>query len=91
MICLNLGGSTYCAVAVLHLMNEMKQSSLTSLLKHTQLERLKRWCALKQEAGFHGRANKEDDSCYTFWFCATLSVMAKCCLWDITNDHQLIT
>ena len=31
----------------------------------------------EQEQGFHGRAHKQDDSCYAFWIGATLEVRER--------------
>ncbi|XP_006612654.1 geranylgeranyl transferase type-1 subunit beta isoform X2 [Apis dorsata] len=56
------GGSTYCAVASLFLMNE-----LHNVLTNDQLNRLKRWCLMRQDSGFHGRPGKPSDTCYSFW------------------------
>ncbi|VDK19193.1 unnamed protein product, partial [Anisakis simplex] len=66
------GGSTYCAVACLALSGHLWDGSV---LNAKQIERLKRWCVLKQNDGFHGRANKPDDSCYAFWVGATLKML----------------
>lgn len=63
------GGPTFCAVATLYLMGKME-----SALSPHQLERLKRWCMLRQESGFQGRPNKPVDTCYSFWVGATLQV-----------------
>ena len=75
MICLNVlslslcpGGSTYCALASLVLMNRL--NTLTS----DQLEKIKRWCIFRQKSGFHGRPNKPVDTCYSFWVGASLKV-----------------
>lgn len=46
-----------------------------SVLSRHQIERLKNWSILKQSTGFHGRVNKDDDTCYAFWIGATLSVL----------------
>lgn len=45
-----------------------------SVLSHKQIERLVKWALWKQDEGFHGRANKPDDSCYAFWIGGTLKV-----------------
>ena len=66
---LPLGGSTYCALASLVLMNRL-ETSLTS----DQLEKIKRWCIFRQKSGFHGRPNKPVDTCYSFWVGASLKV-----------------
>ncbi|KAF8361557.1 hypothetical protein PRIPAC_88480, partial [Pristionchus pacificus] len=66
------GGSTYCAIAALSLSNRLWDESV---LTRKQLERLTKWAIYKQEKGFHGRANKIDDSCYAFWIGATLEML----------------
>lgn len=55
------GGYTFCCVASLCLLNQLKQANISSLL---------RWLTNKQlekEGGFCGRSNKLVDSCYSFW------------------------
>ncbi|KOC69770.1 Geranylgeranyl transferase type-1 subunit beta [Habropoda laboriosa] len=64
------GGSTFCAVASLFLMNE-----LHNVLTEDQLNRLKRWCLMRQDGGFHGRPGKPSDTCYSFWVGATLEML----------------
>ncbi|OQV15238.1 Geranylgeranyl transferase type-1 subunit beta [Hypsibius exemplaris] len=34
-----------------------------------------RWCVFRQGGGFAGRANKPEDSCYSFWVGATLKLL----------------
>ncbi|XP_076623066.1 geranylgeranyl transferase type-1 subunit beta [Colletes latitarsis] len=63
------GGSTFCAVASLFLMNELH------ILTNDQLNRLRRWCIMRQDLGFHGRPGKPSDSCYSFWVGATLKML----------------
>ena len=65
------GGSTFCAVASLALLDRLCDESVLSA---RQIEALKRFALLKQDQGFHGRTNKPDDTCYAFWIGATLSV-----------------
>lgn len=48
----------------------------------TFLSRLRRWLVLRQASGFHGRANKPDDSCYTFWIGASLALLGSAGLVD---------
>lgn len=62
------GGSTFCAVASLHLMGTL--NTLTT----NQIERLKAWCLNRQTTGFNGRVNKPWDTCYSFWIGSTLKV-----------------
>ena len=64
------GGSTFCAVASLFLMNE-----LHNVLTQDQLNRLRRWCLMRQNSGFHGRPGKPFDTCYSFWVGATLQLL----------------
>lgn len=55
------GGYTFCCVASLCLLNQLRRANLSSLL---------RWLTNKQletEGGFCGRSNKLVDSCYSFW------------------------
>ncbi|KAI9009155.1 terpenoid cyclases/protein prenyltransferase alpha-alpha toroid [Hyaloraphidium curvatum] len=61
-------GSTFCAVASLALMQRLDvlASAKSKLLQ---------WCVLQQEKGFHGRTNKVDDTCYSFWVGATLAIL----------------
>jgi len=62
------GGTTYCAIASLALMNKLE--ILTEAEKNETIG----WCLSLQDGGFHGRANKDDDTCYSFWVGATLDV-----------------
>ena len=72
------GGSTYCAVAALHLMGR-----LDSALSPSQRRGLVRWCTARLAAetassslpGFCGRPNKPADTCYSFWVGGALSLL----------------
>ena len=64
------GGSTYCAVAALKLMNK-----LDSALSPIKRRRLERWCVNRLNEGFNGRPNKPDDTCYTFWIGGALDIL----------------
>lgn len=59
------GGSTYCVVASLALLNRLDILTKNSLLH---------WLISKQNEGFHGRINKPDDTCYGFWIGSCLDV-----------------
>jgi geranylgeranyl transferase type-1 subunit beta len=63
------GGSTFCAVAALSLMNRLDE------LDHQ--DGLIRWCLQRQNEGFNGRPHKPDDSCYSWWIGATLKLLNK--------------
>ena len=64
-----LGGSTFCAIASLHLMG-----TLDTCFSDHKFSRLKRWCLVRQKSGFQGRPNKPVDTCYSFWVGASLMV-----------------
>ncbi|EGT48126.1 hypothetical protein CAEBREN_32678 [Caenorhabditis brenneri] len=66
------GGSTFCAIASLALSNRLWTEEV---LTRRDIDRLIRWAIQKQEIGFHGRAHKPDDSCYSFWIGATLKIL----------------
>jgi len=66
------GGSTFCALAALALMNK-----LDALIPHRR-RRLERWLVMRmssEEYGFNGRPNKPVDTCYTFWVGASLAIL----------------
>jgi len=67
------GGSTFCGVAALKLMGKLDG------LGDERLQRLVRWCVLRQadNSGFMGRPNKPEDTCYSFWVGATLSLLGR--------------
>ena len=56
------GGSTYCAVASLYLMDRLEDG-----LSSCQRSQLVRWLVNRQRQGLNGRPDKDDDTCYTFW------------------------
>lgn len=75
------GGSTYCALASLHLVppssNYAGSSALLTPAQHAQTTR---WLLHCQEAGetgggFAGRTNKVQDACYCFWCGASLDIL----------------
>lgn len=63
------GGSCYCAVAALALMDRLGS------LSKDQRAALVKWCEMRQSTGYQGRTNKDPDSCYSFWVGATLSML----------------
>jgi len=72
------GGSTFCGVAALKLMGKLDD------LGDERLRRLVRWCVFRQadNSGFMGRPNKPEDTCYSFWVGATLSLLGRLDLCD---------
>ncbi|XP_074649953.1 geranylgeranyl transferase type-1 subunit beta-like [Tubulanus polymorphus] len=71
------GGSTFCGIASLVLMKKLDQAFTIK-----DLNRLKRWCILRQQTGFHSRPNKPEDTCYSFWVGATLKLLG---MFEMTN------
>ena len=76
------GGSTFCAIAALSLMNYLDQ------LDHQQ--ELIRWCLHRQSEGFNGRPNKPDDSCYSWWIVATLKLLQSHTLIDCRLNETFL-
>ena len=69
------GGSCYCAVASLALMNRLEDA-----LGPAQRRDLIAFCMQRQVAaggGYQGRTNKDADSCYSFWFGGTLQILGE--------------
>lgn len=75
------GGSTFCALASLHLMGH-----LDTCFKPRDLEKLKRWCLVRQKSGFQGRPNKPVDTCYSFWVGASLMLLD--CYSFVDKEHN---
>lgn len=63
------GGSTYCAIATLSLINQLDR------LGPRRLDGLRRWLIMRQISGFQGRPNKPEDTCYSFWIGASLKLL----------------
>ena len=70
------GGSTYCSVASLALMNSLHEIDLDSLLD---------WCIMSQGHGFTGRPEKPPDSCYSYWIGAVLNILGGL---SLCNDQH---
>ncbi|NXX96084.1 PGTB1 transferase, partial [Centropus bengalensis] len=64
------GGSTFCGIASLCLMGKLEE-----VFSEKELNRIRRWCIMRQQNGYHGRPNKPVDTCYSFWVGATLKKM----------------
>merc|ERR1719469_318013 len=61
------GGSIYTGLAALQLMGTISQ-----LPRRGQLIQ---WIVQRQVGGFQGRPNKDEDTCYSFWLGASLSLL----------------
>ncbi len=79
------GGSTYCALAALTLMDQ-----LHNVLTRKQMASLKRWCILKQSDGFQGRPNKDTDTCYSFWVGGALKLINAYNLVNIESNERFV-
>ncbi|XP_077200448.1 geranylgeranyl transferase type-1 subunit beta isoform X4 [Paroedura picta] len=64
------GGSTFCGIASLCLMGKLEE-----VFSEKELDRIRRWCIMRQQNGYHGRPNKPVDTCYSFWVGATLKML----------------
>ncbi|KAJ3450628.1 geranylgeranyl transferase type-1 subunit beta [Anaeramoeba flamelloides] len=76
------GGSSYCAIASLALMNKL--DSLPD--KDFVID----WLLRKQTIGFQGRVNKPPDTCYSFWVGASLEILGSYELIDYDQNEQYI-
>lgn len=63
------GGSTYCGLAALKLMDRL------DALGQVRRRKMTRWCVNRLREGFNGRPNKLDDTCYTFWLGGALTIL----------------
>ncbi|XP_037960592.1 geranylgeranyl transferase type-1 subunit beta [Teleopsis dalmanni] len=78
------GGTTFCAIAALHLSGQLGR------LDEKTLEGIKRWCLFRQIDGFQGRPNKPVDTCYSFWIGATLRILNAFTLTDYIENRKYI-
>ncbi|KRZ78780.1 LIM domain-containing protein jub, partial [Trichinella papuae] len=70
--CESHGGSTFCAVASLYLLDKLFDENT---IDKKSLQKLTHWVIHRQNVGFHGRPHKDDDSCYSFWVGAVLEIL----------------
>lgn len=73
------GGSLFCGVASLVLMNREDEVLNDSMnpIGCTWREEIIQWCVNRQKEGIQGRPNKKEDTCYSFWVGGTLHLL-KC-------------
>ncbi|PIL35158.1 hypothetical protein GSI_02947 [Ganoderma sinense ZZ0214-1] len=83
-----LGGTTYCAIASLHLAPETPKSPRVSRLAGAERARTVRWLVQNQceSGGFSGRTNKLADACYCFWCGAALTILGH---GDLVNERAM--
>lgn len=79
------GGSTFCAVASLVLMDRLYDT-----LSPRELKKLKQWCLFRQQSGFQGRPNKPVDTCYSFWVGATLELLGCYHMTDFAENLDFL-
>ncbi|KAI8350360.1 geranylgeranyltransferase type I beta-subunit-like protein [Choanephora cucurbitarum] len=75
------GGSTFCGVAALCLMNKTKEGIVDK-------EGMIQWCLSRQITGFQGRPNKLPDACYCFWIGAALKMLGG---YELINHEVMKT
>lgn len=88
------GGSTFCGVACLRLMQTIHpimnaSTILPATRKDVQISimdddwkrNLVHWCVSRQVGGMQGRPNKVEDTCYSYWIGGTLQLL---------NSHHLL-
>jgi geranylgeranyl transferase type-1 subunit beta len=78
------GGSTYTAIASLVLMNRLQN------LGTDRRANLIRWCLMRQNEGYNGRTNKDNDSCYSFWIGATLHLLGEFATTDLASARRFL-
>ncbi|KAH7912545.1 terpenoid cyclases/protein prenyltransferase alpha-alpha toroid [Hygrophoropsis aurantiaca] len=79
----SIGGTTYCALASLHLANK------GDVLPAADRQKTIRWLVQNQQestGGFRGRTNKDADACYCFWCGASLSILE---VEEVVNEQAL--
>lgn len=76
------GGSTYCALASLSLMDRL------NIVNRKQVAR---WCLNLQSNGFSGRTGKENDSCYSFWIGASLKILGYLDYADFPKNNAFVS
>ncbi|KAL7279666.1 hypothetical protein ACG7TL_006073 [Trametes sanguinea] len=83
-----LGGTTYCALAALHLVPDTEKYSSQERLTPQERARTVRWLLQNQTSsgGFCGRTNKLADACYCFWCGAALSILGA---GDLVDESAL--
>ncbi|KAG6852461.1 hypothetical protein C0991_011763 [Blastosporella zonata] len=78
------GGTTYIAVASLHLVPGLYASPLTPAERQQTIQ----WLLSNQHpfGGFSGRTGKDADACYCFWCGAALQILGAS---DLVDKHKL--
>lgn len=71
------GGSLFCGVASLVLMNREKEvlNDTNDPRVSSWRDEILHWCVNRQKEGMQGRPNKNEDTCYSFWIGGTLHLL----------------
>ncbi|CAG8839209.1 38668_t:CDS:2, partial [Gigaspora margarita] len=77
------GGSTFCAIASLYLLNKLDEGLLSK-------DKTIFWLISRQESGFQGRANKPPDTCYSFWIGASLMILDSFEFIDYDQNYNFL-
>ncbi|CAG8469204.1 12023_t:CDS:2 [Ambispora leptoticha] len=77
------GGSTYCAISALHLLNRIDEGLLSK-------DKTIFWCLSRQISGFQGRPNKPQDTCYSFWIGGALKLLNAFDLVDFDSNRAFL-
>lgn len=75
------GGSTFCAVATLAILDRLDEGWINR-------EELILWLLDRHFMGFQGRVGKPEDTCYTFWIGAPLAILGGC---HFVNQDRLFS
>ncbi|OAF70176.1 U6 snRNA-associated Sm-like protein LSm6 [Intoshia linei] len=79
------GGSTFCALASLELLDRL------DAIENTK-DRIIHWCMMRlaNNYGFNGRPNKKIDTCYSFWIGGSLNILESNHLIDSEKFKEFI-
>ena len=76
------GGSTFCGIASLVLMQRCDEDVLDDAWRAELIH----WCVHRQVGGLQGRPNKNEDTCYSYWIGGTLRLLGA---FDLMDHEQL--
>uniref|UniRef100_A0A674H0M6 Protein geranylgeranyltransferase type I subunit beta n=1 Tax=Taeniopygia guttata TaxID=59729 RepID=A0A674H0M6_TAEGU len=76
--------STFCGMHHWCLMGKLEE-----VFSEKELNRIRRWCIMRQQNGYHGRPNKPVDTCYSFWVGATLKLLKHIPIYQILRKTEI--
>ncbi|GKY99234.1 hypothetical protein MPSEU_000878700 [Mayamaea pseudoterrestris] len=80
------GGSTFCAIASLALMQRLDDVVNEGNWRHELIH----WCVNRQVSGMQGRPNKNPDTCYSYWIGGTMRLLGRDELLDHTQLRTFV-